>query len=54
MVCGPGGGCDLCDALDGLASPGRVAAIGKATMQSSWTADTATGSVHFVGTAPKP
>jgi hypothetical protein len=30
------------------------ATIGKATMQSSWTADRATGSVHFVGTAPKP
>jgi Protein of unknown function (DUF3617) len=26
----------------------------KATMQSSWTADHATGSVHFVGMAPKP
>jgi hypothetical protein len=30
------------------------ATIGKVTMQSSWTADHATGSVHFVGTAPKP
>jgi hypothetical protein len=30
------------------------ATVGKATMQSSWTADRATGSVHFVGTAPKP
>ena len=30
------------------------AITGKATMQSSWTADRATGSVHFVGTAPKP
>jgi Protein of unknown function (DUF3617) len=29
------------------------AIIGKATMQSSWTADHATGSVHFVGTAPQ-
>ncbi len=29
------------------------AITGKATMQSSWTADRATGSVHFVGTAPK-
>jgi hypothetical protein len=30
------------------------AVVGKATMQSSWTAEQATGSVHFVGTAPKP
>jgi hypothetical protein len=30
------------------------AIVGKATMQSSWSADHATGSVHFVGTAPKP
>jgi hypothetical protein len=30
------------------------ATVGNATMQSSWTADHATGSVHFVGTAPRP
>jgi hypothetical protein len=30
------------------------AAIGEATMESSWAADHATGSVHFVGISPKP
>ena len=30
------------------------AATGKATMESSWTASQATGSIHFVGTAPRP
>jgi hypothetical protein len=30
------------------------ATVGKATMQSSWTAEHATGSVHFIGTSPKP
>jgi hypothetical protein len=29
------------------------ATTGKATMESTWTADSATGSVHFVGTAPR-
>jgi hypothetical protein len=30
------------------------ATVGKATMQSSWTGDHATGSIHFVGTIPRP
>lgn len=30
------------------------ATVGKATMQSTWTADHATGSIHFVGTVPRP
>ena len=30
------------------------ATTGKATMESTWTANQATGSVHFVGTAPRP
>jgi hypothetical protein len=30
------------------------ATVGKATMQSTWTGDHATGSIHFVGTVPRP
>jgi len=30
------------------------AIVGKATMQSTWTGDHATGSIHFVGTVPRP
>jgi hypothetical protein len=29
------------------------ATVGKATMQSTWTSDHATGSIHFVGTGPQ-
>jgi hypothetical protein len=30
------------------------ATVGKATMQSTWSGDHASGSIHFVGTAPQP
>jgi hypothetical protein len=30
------------------------ATVGKATMQSTWSGDHATGSIHFVGTVPRP
>jgi hypothetical protein len=38
-----------------ITGSGRAGAtVGKATMQSTWTGDHATGSIHFVGTVPRP